>query len=117
MRTRFVVPVLLAVAFVNPALLAQVTQPADSSRAAQAVARRAFRRSRRIWLAHADRTQVNRQSVVAKDGTGTDDTSLTAVVFAAFVPVLVEARTRESASAAITCSSVPRYLLYCTLLI
>src|SRR5438067_2854200 len=114
---RLVVPVLLAVAFVNPALLAQVAGPAEGSRNSPSLTRRAFRRSRRTWLAEASRTHAHRQK--ADEGRGPDvgdaGPALASDGVAALVPR--PARTEILAREPAALASVPRYLLYRTLLI
>src|SRR5438067_2288123 len=124
MHKRFVVLSLLAITLVNPALLAQVAQPAQGSRASQVIARRAFRRSRRIWLlVPAARTQPNRQKAMAGKGPGPTDSTVIEVSPAvpaggfATLPPAPEGETPRGNRTLAAHPAAPRYLLYCTLLI
>lgn len=119
---RFAVLALLAMTLVNPALLAQVSQPAESSRAAQVFTRRAVRRSRRIWLlVPAARMQISRQKAVAADRRGpaaadaTDNSPVLPAAAFAPPPAPAENEAVPEDPAAAGFPACPRYLLYCTL--
>jgi hypothetical protein len=114
---------LLAVTFVNPALLAQVARPDQKSRTSQMPARRAARRSRRFSLVPASRAQVYRAKAEAADrpgataGTDNDLGLALADGVASLAAARAEAVIGAADVPAVRCSDVPLYVLFCALLI